>query len=76
MSDDHREAMLEMGEQPDPIKEALRRMIAEFGDYHYHTCPADNDTGLCDCFAGHLLNDARRAIDLSSPLPPSKCEGE
>ena len=52
-----REAMQEMGEQSDPIREALRRMIAEFGDEHYHTCPADNDSGPCDCFAGHLIKD-------------------
>ena len=60
---DHRDAMREMGPQVDPVIEALRRMIAEFGDEHYHTCPADNDSGPCDCFAGHLLNDARRVID-------------
>jgi hypothetical protein len=63
MSNDHQNAMREMGEQSDPVIEALRRMIHEFGDEHYHTCPADNDSGPCDCFAGHLLNDARRVID-------------
>jgi hypothetical protein len=57
MSDIH-EAMVEMGEQSDPVREALRRMLAEFGDQHYHTCPADDDSGPCDCFAGHLTKDA------------------
>lgn len=52
------EEMLEMGQQADPAREMLRRMIAEFGNEHYHTCPADNDSGPCDCFAGHLIVDA------------------
>jgi bacterioferritin-associated ferredoxin len=62
------EAMLEMGQQADPIREALRRMIAEFGDEHYHTCPADNDSGPCECFAGHLIVDARAT--LAPPASP------
>ena len=57
-----RDQMLEIGQQVDPIREALRRMIAEFGDQHYHTCPADTDTGPCDCFAGHLVKDAIAAL--------------
>lgn len=65
---DHREAMLEIGELTDPIQEALRRMIAEFGDYHYHGCPADNDSGPCECFAGNLLNNSRRTLDAALAL--------
>lgn len=54
-----RDEMLDIGEQRDPVREMLRRMVAEFGNEpHYHTCPADNDTGPCDCFAGHLIVDA------------------
>jgi hypothetical protein len=63
-----REAMLEMGPQFDPLREALRRMIAEFGDQHYYTCPADNDSGPCDCFAGHLIKDVRAILDSSAGL--------
>lgn len=62
-SSDHRDAMREMGELTDPVKEMLRRMIAEFGDEHYHTCPADTDTGPCDCFAGALVANARDALE-------------
>lgn len=51
-----------MGEQSDPVREALRRMIAEFDDHHYPTCPADRDTVPCDCFAGALLIDAKAAL--------------
>lgn len=65
---DHGDAMREMGQLADPVKEALRRMIHEFGDEHYHTCPADDDSGPCECFAGHLLNDARRALEESLAL--------
>lgn len=61
-----REAMIELGPQIDPTREALRRMISEFGDQHYHTCPADNDSGPCDCFAGHLIKDVMAV--LSDPL--------
>jgi hypothetical protein len=57
------EEMREMGQQSDPVREALRRMLAEFGDEHYHTCPADNGTGPCDCFAGHLIVDARAVLE-------------
>lgn len=64
MSDIH-EAMVEMGEQSDPVREALRRMLAEFGDQHSHTCPADNDSGPCDCFAGHLTKDALATLTAS-----------
>jgi hypothetical protein len=56
------EAMILLGEQADPLREALRRMVAEFGDEHYHTCPADNDTGPCDCFAGRLIKDVRKLL--------------
>lgn len=64
MSTDHRDAMREIGELSDPVQEALRRMIAEFGgEPHYHTCPADSDSGPCDCFAGHLLVDVRRTLE-------------
>lgn len=64
MSDETvREAMRQMGEQADPVREALRRMIAEFHDYHYHGCPADDDSGPCECFAGHLLIKAREALE-------------
>lgn len=62
-SSDHRDAMREIGELVDPVQEMLRRMIAEFGDEHYHLCPANFDGGVCDCFAGHLLNDARKVIE-------------
>ena len=57
------EAMIELGEQADPIREALRRMISEFGDEHYYTCPADDDSGPCDCFAGHLIKDVRVLLE-------------
>jgi hypothetical protein len=59
---DVRDAMLEMGPQVDPVREYLRRMLAEFGDQHYHTCPSDNDSGPCDCFAGALVKDATAAL--------------
>jgi hypothetical protein len=59
---DLREEMREMGHQPDSVREALRRMIAEFYDYHYMGCPADEDKGPCNCFAGHLLIDAAAAL--------------
>lgn len=58
MTDTMHEEMIEIGQQSDPVLEMLRRMLAEFGDEHYHTCPADNDSGPCDCFAGHLIKDA------------------
>ncbi len=60
---DTQEAMREMGELTDPVQEQLRRMLHEFGDTHYHTCPADNDSGQCDCFAGHLIVRARAALE-------------
>ena len=63
MSDEIHEAMLNMGEQADPIREMLRRMLAEFGDQHYHTCPAYNDSRSCDCFAGHLVVSARAVLE-------------
>lgn len=60
---DIRGEMLEMGEQVDPVREMLRRMVAEFCDYHYGTCPADlKDDGQCNCFAGALLIKARAAL--------------
>lgn len=58
MADTVHEEMLKMGQQNDMTREALRRMLAEFGDEHYHTCPADSDSGACDCFAGMLVMDA------------------
>lgn len=57
-----REAMIKIGEQADPVREMLRRMVAEFHDYHYHGCPADNDSGPCNCFAGALLVRAGAAL--------------
>ncbi len=52
-----------MGEQKDPVREMLRRMVAEFCDYHYGTCPADlTNEGKCDCFAGALLIQARATL--------------
>jgi hypothetical protein len=62
----HRDAMRAIGPQKDPVLEMLRRMIAEFADEHYHTCPADNDSGPCDCFAGHLLTEARLAFEAAA----------
>lgn len=63
-----RDLMREMGEQADPIREALRRMLAEFGDEHYHLCPANFDGGVCDCFAGALIVQATAAlVDVSTP---------
>ncbi len=59
---DVRDEMREMGEQADPVREALRRMIAEFHDYHYHTCPADDDSGPCDCFAGILIKQSLETL--------------
>lgn len=70
-----REAMLEIGQLTDPIQEALRRMIAEFGDEHYHTCPADSDSGPCNCFAGHLNADVRAVLENSITQQNSKTEG-
>lgn len=58
------EAMLEVGQLTDPVLEALRRMIAEFGDQHYHTCPANED-GPCDCFAGSLNASVRKIFDVA-----------
>lgn len=64
MSDDTaRDEMREMGQLNDPVREMLRRMIAEFGDEHYHTCPADAGTGPCDCFAGSLIMEARTVLE-------------
>lgn len=73
MSDVH-EAMFEMGQQSDPIREALRRMLAEFGDQHYDQCPANwieghENYGPCDCFAGHLVKDVL-AIFNPPPVEP------
>lgn len=60
---DARDEMREMGQQTDPIREMLRRMVAEFCDYHYGTCPADHTDGAqCNCFAGALLIKARAAL--------------
>lgn len=59
---DARESMRAIGQLADPVHEALRRMIAEFGDQHYHACPADNDSGPCECFAGHVVTDATRVL--------------
>lgn len=54
---DIHEEMAELGEQTDLVVEALRRMLAEFGDHcHYYECPANED-GPCDCFAGNLVID-------------------
>ena len=63
MSTYTRDRMREIGPLVDPVTEMLRRMIAEFADEHYHTCPADNDSGPCDCFAGLLLVEARQALE-------------
>lgn len=63
MSGDTQDAMREMGELLDPVQEQLRRMLHEFGDEHYHTCPSDNDSGPCDCFAGHLIVRARAVLE-------------
>lgn len=53
---DIREELREMGELKDPVQEALRRMLAEFHDEHYHTCPAyADDDAQCECFAGALV---------------------
>lgn len=60
-SESAHEAMIKIGELRDPVLEALRRMISEFGDEHYHTCPTDNDSGPCNCFAG-ALNSSVRSI--------------
>ena len=57
------DAMREMGELRDPVQEQLRRMLHEFGDEHYYTCPADNDSGPCDCFAGFLISRARAILE-------------
>jgi hypothetical protein len=67
------EAMREIGQLTDPVQEALRRMIAEFGDEHYHTCPADNDSGACNCFAGILSRNSRKALEesMTSPSQPT-----
>jgi len=62
---DIRDAMHEMGPQADPIREALRRMLAEFGGDHYYTCPADDGSGPCNCFAGHLIKDCFAALSTS-----------
>lgn len=62
MPSDTQDAMREMGELVDPVQEQLRRMLHEFGDEHYHTCPADNDSGPCGCFAGHLIVRARETL--------------
>jgi len=63
MSGEVQDAMREMGELLDPVQEQLRRMLHEFGDEHYHTCPADNDSGPCECFAGHLIVRARAVLE-------------
>lgn len=48
----------------DKAVEMVRRLVHEFGDYHYHTCPQDviPPTGPCECFAGALMNDARALL--------------
>lgn len=42
-------------------RKALEQMLAEHGDDHYHTCPANED-GACDCFAGALHAEARAIL--------------
>ena len=68
-----RDAMREMGELLDPVQEQLRRMLHEFANEHYHTCPSDNDSGPCDCFAGHLIVKARAALEAASASSPAHC---
>lgn len=66
--DNVRDEMREMGEQTDPVREMLRRMVAEFCDYHYGTCAADLSlTAKCDCFAGALLVDAISTLRQGEP---------
>jgi len=60
---DTQKAMRGMGELLDPVQEQLRRMLHEFGDEHYHTCPANNDSGPCKCFAGQLIVRARATLE-------------
>lgn len=61
--------MRALGELKDPVQEALRRMIAEFHDYHYHTCPAEeNDDAPCKCFAGALIVQSLATLRKASGL--------
>ena len=63
MSNDVTDAMRKMGELSDPVQEQLRRMLHEFGNEHYPNCPADDDSGQCDCFAGHLIVKAKATLE-------------
>lgn len=67
--EDIRDEMREMGQQADPTREMLRRMVAEFCDYHYGTCPADIGSGECNCFAGALLIQARATLSNGMGMP-------
>ncbi len=51
----------------DPMREALEKMVAEFGAYHYRNCPADTNSGPCECFAGNLLIKAKAALAAQPP---------
>lgn len=56
---DARDQLRDIGEQKDPVAEALRRMLHEFCEEHYHTCPAyEDDAAECDCFAGALIKSS------------------
>lgn len=47
----------------------VERMLAEHGDDHYHTCPADDGFGECNCFAGALHTEVRDELSsLSEPV--------
>jgi len=76
MSFDDRERMREIGELNDPVAEMLRRMIAEFDDEHYDACPSNDDSGPCNCFAGHLLADAKRVLEAAIANSPAVGKSE
>jgi hypothetical protein len=64
---DLRKEMMEIGIQHDPVRESLRRMIAEFSENHYNTCPASDGDGECDCFAGSIVAGAARVFLRNKP---------
>lgn len=44
-------------------RQMIELLLKEFGDRHYHGCPADHvPEGECNCYAGALCNQARALL--------------
>jgi hypothetical protein len=58
-----------MGKLSDPVQEALRQMLHEFGDDgHYHECRINNG-GPCDCFAGSVVEVSMAKLMIAFAMP-------